>query len=451
MVDPIASQAQFITQQALSSGLSVLLRQGPQQGTVVSQQPGGKTTFVFNGRTFTLEAQSANLKPGDPVLAKLEEGRFVLEVMARSSDPAASPSSAAAPRSIGTVLANMGLSGQNVQMLAQALIQAGIPLDRSALKELAQILPQLSGNQLTALTFVLSRGMPVNPAILAMVVQLFTLKPRIADTANSTLTKLKDLDKKLSKDEEDESDPVLDASQRRKLREAHEAVERAIPRPRNDANSEDADPDKALENLLRSALASPEALIQKNGLGHIQSLGEAVVQLLTLLMELKPLFANSIYAQLFASLFQDVKTLHETLTAQALKNLPPQSGDGFTPIFIQIPIRSDEKNRQLELRYSPKGKNKKTGNLDFLVDLSNLGPIHIAIQWEHPRITISLTTSDPAARDFIQPLLDELNELLRQKGFLVQSLGVAVGEIPETLKPEEATAAGALNGVDIRA
>lgn len=447
MVDPIASQAQFISQQALSSGLTVLLKQGPQQGTALSQQPGGKMTFVFNGRTFSLDVQNANLKPGDTVLAKLVDSRLVLELLARSSESAAPQPGASAPRSIATVLANMGLSGQNIQVLAQAFIQAGIPLDRTALKELAQILPQLSSEQVSTLTFLLSRGVAMNPAIVALLTNLFAPKPRISETTNNVLAKLKELDKKLKEEDEDESDPVLNASQRRKLREAHEIVERMIPQPHRQTA---ADPEKELEEFLRAALATPEALIQQSLTGDIQSLGEAIVQLLAVLLELAPLFENSPHSQLFASLFLEVKQLHEILSSQALYNLPPQSSDGFYPVFIQIPISDNEKNRQFELRYTPKGKSKKSGNLDFLVDFSSLGKIHVAIQWEQPRISVSLVVTDPKVREFIQPLLDELNELLRQKGFQVQSLGVAVGEVPDTLKPENKENAAALNGLDIR-
>ncbi len=70
MVDPIASQAQMITQKALNSGLSALLKQGPQQGTL-AQSSGGKMALLIQGRSFTLDMQGANLKSGDAVLARL--------------------------------------------------------------------------------------------------------------------------------------------------------------------------------------------------------------------------------------------------------------------------------------------------------------------------------------------------------------------------------------------
>ena len=443
MVDPIASQAQFIAQKALSGGLEALLKQGPLQGRVQSQQAGGKTNFVFNGRSYSLDVQGSNLKPGDAVLAKLVNGRLALELLSRSGDASAQQTATTAGRSIPTALANMGLNSPNVQMLAQALVQAGIPLDQNALKELAQVLPQLSSQQISTLSFLFGRGLPVNPAVVSVLTYLFGPKPRIEKSTNNVLSKLDGLDKQLSRKEEG-GDSVLDASQRRRLREAHDALNRTIPSG-NPENQED------LEEFLRNALASPEALIQQNLTGQIASFSEAVVQLLTLLMELWPFFENSQYASLFRSLMEEVKTLHETLSVQSIQNLPPQSNEGYHPFFIQIPIDENGKKKQLELKYTPKGKDKKSGNLDLRLDMSGLGPMRVSIQWDHPRVSVSLVVSSNEVRDFIQPLLDDLQEHLQQKGFQVQTLGVVVGEVSETLQPQEELTNSPINGFDIRA
>ncbi len=448
MVDPIASQAPIITQQALSSGLAALLKQGPLQGTVAFQQPGGKTTIVFQGRSFSIDVPAGNLKPGDAVSAKLVEGRLVLEILSRISDMGGQQATATGTRSLASVLSSMGMSGANMQLIAQALLQAGIPLDRAALKELAQILPQLSGDQVSALSFLFSRGLPISPAMVAMLAYLFGTKPRIDQSSNNVLAKLNELDQRLKQDEEDENDPVLNASQRRRLREAQGLFNQAIPSLQP---QEGSDSNRDLEEYLRSALSSPEALLLLNPSGNIRTLQEAVLQLMTMLLELWPYFENSAHAQLFKSLVEEVRLLHESLSGQVLQNLPPQTSEGFHPVFIQIPFDDQGKKKQLELRYTPKSKDKKSGNLDLRIDLSGFGPLQVAIQWDHPRISISLLVGDEDVRAFLQPLLDDLQERLQQNGFLVQSLGVAVGKVPETLKPETPAQRAALSGLDIRA
>ena len=430
MVDPIASQAQIITQQALNSGLSALLKQGPQSGTL-AQSTGGKMALLIQGRTFTLDMQGANLKSGDAVLARLVDGKLVLEQQGRSADPT-SAASTSASRSLGAVLANLGVSGSNSQILAQAFLQAGIPLDQTALKDLAQFLPQLSSGNVAALSFLFSRGIATSPPIVAMLTHMFSPKPEIAKTTNNVLAKLKSLEKKLDAEPDDEGDAILNASQRRRLREAHGAMQHNML-PMHDQT--DPKQEKELEDFLRAALASPEALLLQNPGMDIKTFGEAIIQLLSLLLTLQPLFELSPHAAAFASLFQDVQTLHESLIAQAIHNLPPQSSESAYPVFVQIPYMDNDEERQLELRFTPKDKKKKNGAIDLRLDLSNLGPMHIAIQWDHPHISLNIVVTNPEIQQFIQSALDELKTTLQDNGFDIQSIGVNVGEVARTLKP----------------
>lgn len=435
-------------QQALSSGLAGLLQDGPLQGKVLSNLPSGKMTIALQSRTFALDAPGSNFRAGDAVTVRIVEGRLELELMGRAAR-LDSPSSSEAPaRSLGASLANMGLSGSNVQILAQALLQAGIPLDPAALRELAQVFPQLHSEQMTSLSFLFSRGLPFNPAIVSILAQLFMPRPRISETINRVIDRLNEIGRKLDGDEDSGADPVLDASQRRKLRDAQEALERSIFHLREQC---DPQQEREFDEILAAALASPEALIQQHPSGAEISLGESVVHLFVLLMDLWPDIEPGAHAQLFAILMQDVQQLHETLAGQAIQNLPPQSGAEFHPIFVQIPINVDGQNHQLEIRYKPKGKKRKSGQLDFRIELSRLGAIHTAIQWDHPRISVTLTTADSSVQKFIQTALDELKDLLQNKGFQVQSIGAIVGEVPPQLNRREKEKMSTPESLDLRA
>jgi len=390
----------------------------------------------FPGRPYPSDVKGLEQKLNQPALTRLSGDQTPPE---ENQSPAASAS-----RTIGSALAGMGLPQANAQLVAQALLAAGIPLDRAVLKELSQLLRNLTGDQVSALSFLFSRGLPVSESLVSFVAHLFAQRRPPAQTAERLLTELEELDEAWKKDDNQSVSP--DA--RRKLNEFRRLMQNLMPSLRDSSSPKFQE---ALEEYLRSALKSPEALIQNPGGKEAKAFGELAVRLLSLLLELQPILETTKYGGALHSLIELAKTLHESLSVQALRNLPPQENANAAPYFLQVPLRGDGEAKNLELLYKPKGQEKKSASLEFRVEMSKLGLIHAAMQWNHPRLALYLTTNSEKTRQFLETALDELKEALLRKGFFMEAISAKMGEIPDTLQPENPTPFPILTkGLDIR-
>ncbi|MBD3268325.1 hypothetical protein GF373_16790, partial [bacterium] len=431
MLDPLAgANAQLISAQAKAEGLAALLKGGAQTGTVVSQQADGKATISFQGKSYTLNTQGMDLQAGRQVLARLVGDQILLQLLPQKGEGQAAAGGAEASRGLATQLANMGVTESNAQVIAQALLKAGMPLDQTALKELANLLPQAQANQMAALSFLMGRGLPINPTIAMYFIQLFSPKPKPSANANKLLDNLK----KAERDFEEEDELPISPDQRRELKKRRQDLEHHLPAMRQWIGPHG---EQELENHARAALTSPETALLQLQEGGGEGLHTTLVKLLSLLMKLQPFFIGTPHADLFASLIHQATELHETLVGQAVKNLPHQSGDSAPYVFFQIPYMDEGQLRDLDVKYREKRKDKKAGVLDVRLEMSKLGPLQVSIQWDHPNLSLSLAVTNEKAAQFLEGALGELKQMLTDKGFHVNSIGVIVADVPDTLAEEE--------------
>lgn len=438
MPDPIGSQVQFISQQAKATGLASLMKGGSLTGTVLSQQSGGKTIITFQGQNFQFMLKDLNLSSGQKVEARWSGGKIVLE----SYQPPSEGKQTENPgRNLATILANWGLKGSSSHTLAQALIGAGVPLNQDVLKELAALLPQMTPDQMSALTFLFSRGLPINPAIVSLISQLFSKRIKQDETLSKVISSLDDLDK-----EDDE--PVIPSSRRRQLRDIRQQIEQFVL-PLKQRNDEDFE--EQLGEFFRNAMASPESLMQNQDSPTAKALGDAILRLLLLLMDIKPFMEGTRQEALFQTLLTAAQELHEHLSGRALQNMPPQTHDSNHPVYFQIPFNGDHGIQDLEVKFRPRGNNKRSGDLDLKLELTNLGPLLVSIHWNHPQIAVNIKVTQAPVSDFIEQAMDELRTVLQEKGFEPTTLGVTVGDVPESIRPINAnTMTTSRSGFDMR-
>ena len=428
MADPVSSQqAVSIAQQAFASGLKTLLQTGAQQGRVLSTQPGGKAVISFGAKPFLIDVQGKPLQPGQEVTARLVGERILIQPQAAQAD-ASLQSAGTGVKSLASVLSNLGISGANAQVIAQAFAQAGIPLDRTALKALTQALPNITEGDIAALTFLLARGLPLSDTIIAFLGRLLAPKGKLSETTEKTLNSLKKLEDKL--EDQEEEDTILPLETRRRFGQFREELERRLLSFQNHSNEEFQE---EIEDFLRSLLNSPEALLLKGGK---QSFGEWIVRLLTFLHEIAPLLEGTHHASLLSQLIDQTTQLHESLSGQALLNLPALEQDQGAVFYFQAPYRDGEDTRNLEIRYQPGDEEANTGSIDFLLEMTRLGPMKIALQWNKPNLSLSILTQEEAVADYLKTGSDELQKALQSLGFHVESIGVHTGMVPDSLAPK---------------
>jgi hypothetical protein len=421
-----------------------LLKAGPQTGTVLSTQSAGKAVVSFMGKPFPVETKGLNLQPGQQVLAQLVGDKLLLQVVQQQGQPQAGAEGA---RSLSAQLANLGLTQPQAQAVAQAFLKAGIPLEQTALKDLSTLLSSIQSNQSSALSMLLSRGLPVNPAILTYFFQVFAPKPKPSTNLTKLMNTLKKAEKKL--DEDGEDDLPITPDDRRQLKDRRRALEQEIPSLRQLARDQGGE---ELPKQFQNALASPEANLINRGNTGQEPLSASLVRLLSLLIKLEAALANTQHQALFQSLVQDTKDLHQQFIAQAVKNLPRQTGEPAPNLFVQIPYMEDGEIKDFEAHYQERSKDKKSGKLDLRFDLTNLGPIRASIQWEHPNISVTLTVTENNVENYLTEALGQLNEMLTQKGFHVVSLNVQTGDIPQSLAEEvEEEPSLPAKGLDLKA
>ncbi|MDX9754956.1 MAG: flagellar hook-length control protein FliK [bacterium] len=440
MLDPLISQrGRLIAQQALAAGLDTLLKSGPQTGTVLSNPGGGKTVIVFAGKPFPLDLKGPPLEPGQQVLARLIDGKLVLELLPPKSG-ASLPGSSEGGRTLAGILAGMGVQGANAPFIAQAFLQAGMPLDPAVLQEFSSLLPNLTQDQILSLSFLLSRGLPIQPQLVFFLFQLFS-KQSLPTPSPSRLIK------DLKKAESQLDDEPIEGAVKRKLKELRQRLEEKIMPLRDEGGEAFED---ELHRRFSENLTAPEAQLA-NG-EESDSMGGAIVELLSLLYQIQAHMAISRFTELFGAIFHEANRLYEHLLFQNLRNLPVQNAD-VPVVYFQLPFREDQHERSLDVLYREKRKNKKGGTLDLRLELTNLGPMRISIQWDHPHLSLTLLVTEPQVALFLEPLMQQLKESLQQKGFAVSAVRVAVGAVPDSLR-EEVEEGGIIlprGGVDFRA
>ncbi len=425
----------------MSANLARLLESGSQSARVLSQQAGGKTAVTIQGRVFHLDLKGSVARPGDQLMLRLAGDQIVVEHKGQGKDTS---SQSQAARSLTNTLSNMGLNQPNVKVIAQALLQAGMPLQQHALQELAQQLRNLSQNQLSTLAFLFSRGLPVSESLVSLFAGLFSQRSHIGPKTEKVLNSLREwIDELDEGDEESISEPSL-----KQLREHLKHFESNIPvlHPFSDQQFEEE-----LKQLIQSALTTPEVMLQEGKGDMMKSLSESLLRLYLLLLELKPQLENTPQADKLNGLIEQVKSLHENLSTQVLQNLPPQEAGQAAPIYLQLPFKEGDQNRELELVYKPKHDTEKAGSLDLRFELTAFGAVAAGFVWNHPQLTVDLVFEKEEFVEFVSSAVDELKEALNNKGFQVTAINVKTGDVPDRLEPETSLPGNSTEqGFDVR-
>ena len=433
MPDPVSHpQAQAIAQSAKASGLAKLLQGGPMKGQVLSSAS-GKAEVLIGGKQYTLPTKGQALRSGQQVLARLIGGQISL-----------APFSSAAPqtdtsqgKAVASQLQQLGVQGANAQVIAQALLQAGVPLNKTVLMELAKMLPQIGGDQVASLVFLLSRGLPVNAAMTAWFTYILKPRPSMEKSFERLRGALKDF---IGGRELLDSLPteLLDA-----LDEIGEQLERRFA---NMQGQSSADFEKEIAEWFKRALSTLESRMQ-GGKGDPD---DVLLRLIRILQQLKPHIQDVELLERWQALHEAAREAHESITTQAVKNLTQQSAEA--PVFFgQVPVTVDGEKHTLEFRYR-RNANHEGGVLELRVELSALGPIYTHMIWRKPSLRVAVNVESEPVKLYLEQTLDELADALSTQGFQLDSLKINLGAIPDSLEPEdEAEADQFVSGLDMRA
>lgn len=427
MVDPVQqNQAQRLSQLAQRGGLQQLLSSGrPLEGQVMQSRPDGKVDVQFMGRTFTLDSQGLSLKQGQAVLARLLDGQILLQP---GSTGAAQSGTSPNLTSLGSLLQQAGIQSPQAMLIAQAMIGAGIPFDKTVIRELATILPKVLPGELGALSFLMSRGLPITSNMAGWVSRLLANRSRLGNSIERISESLRDIN---SDSLHDEENPDEIKQRIEEIESTHDNLRQQIRKQTPEGELDE----EGIEELIRSVLASPEALLRQ-GNDSPQSTGEAVVRLLTLLLELREQVQSPSLLEKLEKAIGAVADFHEQLGAQVLRNLPPESGTTAPVISFQVPVEIQGETREFEFRYQPRNDKENAGTLDLRLELSNTGPMLISMQWDNPHLRIMIKVHTEEIVDVIEENTSELSRVLNQNGLQV-IIHVTHGSMDDTILTNE--------------
>ena len=426
MPDPINIQAQVIATQAKSAGLGQLLQSGPKQGQVMANRSGGQTEVMVQGRTYQLQTQGKPLQAGQNIQLRLAGGRIVIEPQQPSAQTNATLSTSEAKSSLSNALSQMGFSGEQAQSIASALVQAGIPLDKQVMQELSQLLPQMQQGQAAALSWLISRGMPISASMVTWMTRLLGQPPRLGEKMNSLMASLRDIGGWLDSESEDIPHQRIGEYQETegRMRQAlqYAAPEKGLPT------------DDDIEAMLMQLLATPEALLSKNA--DSDALGPLLLRMLRLLAELEQYAQRPELRALIQQALEQTRSLHEQLTSQALRNQPSEQTLQQPVYYLQAPLDPQSALKRFELRYEPRRDRDKAGRLEIALEMTNLGEVHAGFTWQHPQLQIALVVSSPETETLLNEHIEMLKTELNESGFQVSFIQVRLGEVPESLEPQ---------------
>lgn len=407
-------------------------------GRVVSQNASGKTQIDFGGKIFTLNVKNASLEAGLQVTARLSADQIVLETIAGKRDSGARTEASQS----GLQRSNPGSFSQPAETIGRALIQAGIPFDRAVVDALIQVIPNAQTDQIGALIFLFSRGLPINASIAALIAHLFSPRPKLSEHTERVLSRLRSVESRL------EHEPAVTDDQRDSIRRLRQRFEQLV---QIESLAGPEDEEDTLEALLRGSLRSAESVIIEPQNQSSSSLNETVARLLLLLLEMQPSANQSRLADIFQRLLDDTTALHESLIRQLLQQVPPQGHDQAGDLFVQIPVHDRNGFKEIEFRYRPHPRKKGSGRFDVRLDLSAIGPICCSITWEEPALTVEMLAATAEIKEWIEQYLDELQSRLHARGFQRVAMKIVAGEVPKTLRPEEPNdSSRSWEGLDIR-
>ncbi|HQO36218.1 MAG TPA: hypothetical protein PLG59_16260, partial [bacterium] len=318
----------------LELSLSRIAEGRPISGQVIADEGGGRATVLLGGRQFTLNLGTAQVSVGQSFTAQLIGGKLQIQFGNQSTSvPVESLIGQSTPRSLVSVLANLGApTSAAAQAVAHSLLNSQIPLSAEAIRTLAALLPQLSATDVSTLSFLINKGMPISPSTIESV-------QRILDNRTKIGEKLAELDGGLGKLER-QLDAIQDrvvaiqrrdelAERRRNLKQEYVKVE--------EEDSEEKQEELAgkLEKSVRGQSTSAEAALFSGA--HGSRLGISLYDLYLYLLQLQQMQILGDEVP-FSLLLQQVNELYESLAGQNLRNLPDEDQERPPTYFFQIPI-----------------------------------------------------------------------------------------------------------------
>ncbi|HOE09870.1 MAG TPA: flagellar hook-length control protein FliK [bacterium] len=434
----------------LELNLSRIAEGRPISGQVIADEGGGRATVMLAGRQFTVNLGTAQVSVGQSFTAQLIGGKLQIQFGNQSASvPVESLIGQSTPRSLVSVLANLGApANAAAQVVAHSLLNSQIPLSAEAIRTLAALLPQLSATDVSTLSFLINKGMPISASMIESV-------QRVLDNRTKIGEKLAELDEGLGKLERQ-----LDAIQDRvvAIQRRDELAERRRNLRQEFVNLKDGDSEKdrddlaeKLEKSVRGQSTSPEAVLLSGA--HGSRLGISLYDLYLYLLQLQQMQILGDEVP-FSLLLQQVNNLYESLAGQNLHNLPDEDPECPPVYFFQIPVTLERENRTLELLYRQHSKNREDGGvLSVRLDLSQFGPIRIDFNLREGMLSVTITVSSAELKKQVEPEMDTLKKALADAGFRVASVGVVHGIVPSTLRqiaPETTAPAHKPRGLDLK-
>ncbi len=433
----------------LDLSLSRIAEGRPVSGQVIADEGGGRATVLLGGRQFTLNLGTAQVSVGQSFTAQLIGGKLQIQFGNQSTSvPVESLIGQSTPRSLVSVLANLGApTNAAAQAVAHSLLNSQIPLSAEAIRTLAALLPQLSATDVSTLSFLINKGMPISPSAIESV-------QRILDNRTKIGEKLAELDGGLGKLER-QLDAIQDrvvaiqrrdelAERRRNLRQEYVVLE-------EDSEEDQDELAEKLEKSVRGQSTSAEATLFSGA--HGSRLGISLYDLYLYLLQLQQMQILGDEVP-FSLLLQQVNELYESLAGQNLRNLPDEDPERPPTYFFQIPITLEGEDRTLELLYRQHSKNPEDGGvLSIRLDLSQFGPVKIDFNLREGMLSVTIVVSSAELKKQVEPEMDALKEALADAGFRVASVGVVHGIVPSTLRemaPQSTMPAHKPRGLDLR-
>ncbi len=437
-------------QQLLDAGLSKVASGRPVAGQIIADEGGGRATVNIGGKQLSLFLGTGRVNVGQSFTAQLSQGRFLVNLgNHQTSVSLSSLIGQSTPRPLASVLSNMGApTTPAAQNIAQALMSAGMPLSAELVSALTQVLPQVTGQDIPALAFLFGRGFPISPQTTQTTQRLLSNRSKLGEGLGELDRGLSRLQKQLDAAE----NRVTAIQHRDDLEDRRQNLKRQFTQWSDGGETDKEQLAKEIEKSVQAQSSSAEAVRFAGASGAQMAL--ALYDLYLYLIHLQELGILGQESQI-ASLLNQVNDLYESLAGQNLRNLPEDNPECPPVYFFQVPIVLEGENRTLELYYRQHSRNPEDGGtLVLRLDLSQLGPIKIALDLREGMLSATLTVTSPEIKQAVEAELDQLKEALEKAGLKTASVGVVCGTVPSTLReevPETALPTQPTHGLDMRA
>ncbi len=447
-MDPIAGQLLNLSNTAADTSLARLLSGGSQAGRILGDLGGGKASVLLGGRVFQLDLGMARIPVGQALLARLVGGQLQISLTGSqtgSGSQSANQLGTVAARPMAAILGEFGLpSSVTNSAVASALMAAGMPLTRDVILALARALGEVEQDQSGALAFLLGRGLPISPEMLANTSRLLSQRFTLGDSLAKIMQGLRGLDESLEELGED----IIPISRKQRFQEHGEQLAKhrqSWPQPESSGDEDNLEESKPAAAELADKLEkqegehrkNPEAAIvagkppDQNDLAGVLLLLQQDLAALQALIDAQGLNIN------LTSLLVLTQDTYEALAGERLGNIPKKDSDTPPVYYFSVPIQFEGEDRTLEFLFRQYSNRKEEGgDLILRFELSNLGPIRLQLGWREGMVTFTMRVQDEPTAESVRPELEKLQQALLGAGFRTGQLRVQSGYVPETLREE---------------